>query len=308
MATGDYKLLKQNASGGYDEENLTPATAFNKAFGTAADTIAQGNDSRLSDARDWTASEVSQAEAEAGTGTITRKWTAQRVAQAIAALVVGGGLDLNELVKYQEGGWGASIGDPVSPYLSSWGILSMPNVVANSITRGVLNGEIAVWVKTSAISGNDAYIAIPYNSIKMDALPTFSCRFYFTDSNASILLGLSSHVPGSGYSINRPIIGLKILNSDSNFFFVTGYGSGTTLTDTGVVKSTGFLTLVVNVVSTAQVDFYLYDKEYTLLASATHTTNLPISTQAFYFTNEIVNTTGMVRTLYLLHSKIIIKS
>lgn len=43
------------------------------------------NDSRLTDAREWTASTVTQAEAEAGTATTRRAWTAQRVFQAIAA-------------------------------------------------------------------------------------------------------------------------------------------------------------------------------------------------------------------------------
>lgn len=42
-------------------------------------------DSRLTNAREWTASTVSQAEAEAGTATTRRAWTAQRVFQAIAA-------------------------------------------------------------------------------------------------------------------------------------------------------------------------------------------------------------------------------
>ena len=42
-------------------------------------------DSRLSDAREWTATEVSQTEAEAGTATIPRKWTALRVWQAVLA-------------------------------------------------------------------------------------------------------------------------------------------------------------------------------------------------------------------------------
>jgi len=42
-------------------------------------------DSRLTDAREWTASVVTQAEAEAGTSTTSRKWTAQRVRQAIVA-------------------------------------------------------------------------------------------------------------------------------------------------------------------------------------------------------------------------------
>jgi len=43
------------------------------------------NDSRLTDAREWTASTVTQAEAEAGIATTRRAWTAQRVFQAIAA-------------------------------------------------------------------------------------------------------------------------------------------------------------------------------------------------------------------------------
>lgn len=45
----------------------------------------EDNDPRLSDAREWVASEVSQAEAEAGTATTARKWTAQRVWQAAIA-------------------------------------------------------------------------------------------------------------------------------------------------------------------------------------------------------------------------------
>jgi len=42
-------------------------------------------DSRLTDAREWTADTVSQAEAEAGTATTRRAWTAQRVRQAAVA-------------------------------------------------------------------------------------------------------------------------------------------------------------------------------------------------------------------------------
>ena len=67
------------------ENTFTKNTAFNKNFGTAADTVTQGNDSRLSNSREWTASTVSQAEAEAGTATTRRAFTAQRVFQAIVA-------------------------------------------------------------------------------------------------------------------------------------------------------------------------------------------------------------------------------
>ena len=52
-----------------------------------ADTAVQGNDTRLSNSREWTASTVSQTEAEAGTATTRRAWTAQRVRQAAEAVV-----------------------------------------------------------------------------------------------------------------------------------------------------------------------------------------------------------------------------
>lgn len=53
------------------------------SYGTTAGTAAQGDDSRLSNAREWSAGTVSQAEAEAGTATTRLAWTAQRVRQAI---------------------------------------------------------------------------------------------------------------------------------------------------------------------------------------------------------------------------------
>lgn len=53
--------------------------------GSTAGTVCAGDDSRLSDSREWTASTISQAEAEAGTSTTRRAFTAQRVFQAIAA-------------------------------------------------------------------------------------------------------------------------------------------------------------------------------------------------------------------------------
>lgn len=43
------------------------------------------NDARLTDAREWSASTVTQAEAEAGTATTRRAWTAQRIKQAFSA-------------------------------------------------------------------------------------------------------------------------------------------------------------------------------------------------------------------------------
>jgi hypothetical protein len=47
------------------------------------------SDARLGDAREWTAATIEQAEAETGTATTRRAWTAQRVRQAIAAWWTG---------------------------------------------------------------------------------------------------------------------------------------------------------------------------------------------------------------------------
>jgi hypothetical protein len=59
------------------------------AFGSSAGQVCQGNDSRLSDSREWSADTISQAEAEAGTGTTRRAFTAIRVFQAVAAWWAG---------------------------------------------------------------------------------------------------------------------------------------------------------------------------------------------------------------------------
>lgn len=75
--------------------NVDDTSDANKPVSTATQTALNGkvdtSDSRLTNAREWTASTVSQAEAEAGTATTRRAWTAQRVRQAIQALAIGEG-------------------------------------------------------------------------------------------------------------------------------------------------------------------------------------------------------------------------
>ena len=67
----------------------TRITALVQAIGADIKALYSGkvgtDDARLTDAREWSATTVSQAEAEAGIATTRRAWTAQRVAQAIAA-------------------------------------------------------------------------------------------------------------------------------------------------------------------------------------------------------------------------------
>lgn len=57
----------------------------NRPLGSGAGQVCEGNDPRLSNAREWIADIVPQAEAEAGTSSTARKWTAQRVRQAVIA-------------------------------------------------------------------------------------------------------------------------------------------------------------------------------------------------------------------------------
>ncbi len=67
----------------------TRITALVQAIGADIKALYSGkvgtSDARLTDAREWTASTVTQTEAETGTATARRAWTAQRVFQAIAA-------------------------------------------------------------------------------------------------------------------------------------------------------------------------------------------------------------------------------
>lgn len=75
------QLAGRDAGAGLVDDGRT----VNVEFGDQAGTATEGNDPRLSDGRDWNADIVPQAEAEAGTSDTPRKWTAQRVRQAVNA-------------------------------------------------------------------------------------------------------------------------------------------------------------------------------------------------------------------------------
>ncbi|MGB3900444.1 MAG: hypothetical protein WA973_18055 [Mesorhizobium sp.] len=91
----DIALVAGNLQAGRKYEVVYSSTANSGAgawvlvappIGTTAGTVPAGDDARLSDEREWTAATVSQAEAEAGTATTRRAWTAERVGQAVKAL------------------------------------------------------------------------------------------------------------------------------------------------------------------------------------------------------------------------------
>lgn len=80
VSAGTYRSVTVDAKG-----RVTAGTNPTTLAGYGITDAVGSGDSRLTDAREWTASTVSQAEAEAGTATTRRAWTAQRVFQAIAA-------------------------------------------------------------------------------------------------------------------------------------------------------------------------------------------------------------------------------
>lgn len=104
ITAGDYGQVIVNADGTWSVD-ITPAdigasavghthSASEIASGTLSDLRLSGNvvltaDARLSDAREWSAGTISQADAEAGVSTARQAFTALRVFQAIAAWWAG---------------------------------------------------------------------------------------------------------------------------------------------------------------------------------------------------------------------------
>lgn len=70
-------------------DGIQAGAQVNRPLGSGAGQVCEGNDPRLSNAREWIADIVPQSEAEAGTSVTPRKWTAQRVHQAFNKYGVG---------------------------------------------------------------------------------------------------------------------------------------------------------------------------------------------------------------------------
>lgn len=82
---GAVTLTKGDVGLGSVDNTSDADKPISTAVSVALSDKVDNSDARLTNAREWTASTVSQAEAEAGTATTRRAWTAQRVRQAITA-------------------------------------------------------------------------------------------------------------------------------------------------------------------------------------------------------------------------------
>lgn len=143
----------------------TDATAYaTAAQGAKADTAVQPagltgyvqtGDARLSDSREWSAATIDQAEAEAGTATTRRAFTAQRVFQAVAAwwaasaaktkldgIAAGAEVNVNA-------DWNASSGDAQ--------ILNKPTIPSLSDATPQAPGTAAAGTASSAARGDHVH-------------------------------------------------------------------------------------------------------------------------------------------------------
>lgn len=104
------QVLMKSSPGDFDV-NWTSLTLYHingagdaagKNVGTGPNDVAAANDSRLSDQREWIAETVTQQEAEQGTATIRRAWTAERIFQAIAAWWAGVNIAISKISGLQD--------------------------------------------------------------------------------------------------------------------------------------------------------------------------------------------------------------
>lgn len=125
--SGD-ELLEVEQGGNSRKATISDLVA--PLVGTTAGTVAAGDDSRFTDEREWSADTVGQSEAEAGSATTRRAWTAQRVRQAIVA-GIGAAL----------AGMGDTRGQILRRGASAWEVLSLGGT--GTLLRS--NGSDAAW-------------------------------------------------------------------------------------------------------------------------------------------------------------------
>lgn len=201
------------------ESTFSKNTAFNKNFGTASDTVTQGNDSRLSDSREWTADTVSQEEAEAGTATTRRAWTSERVKQAVIAHAGEGDIDSAYVyIAYADADDGTGFTltfDSSKDYIA---ILSTDTEIASPAV-GDFTG---LWKKYKGEPGQDGIAIIGLSSAGVTATPV-DVSDGMTDTwdlgeeyTGGILFVESAFIPPDEYTIDGTEITLDFETPDTS--------------------------------------------------------------------------------------------
>ena len=203
-------------------------------------------DYRLSDAREWTATEVSQAEAEAGTTTVPRKWSALRVWQAVLAssltglnLTVGTAVTATDTVLVAIGKLQKQITDAASNLAGSvratvlTGYVSGSNVVlASTDTVLAAFGKVQAQITALATSKLDSNA----NAVSADKLATArTINGVAFDGTANITVADSTKLPLTGGTLTGTLTGRRgVFTGTGNDYHlggleVRGNGTGNTV-------------------------------------------------------------------------------
>lgn len=159
---------------GADTFTKRPISANIKSFLDAADNAAARATLELAT--------VAQAEAEAGTATTTRAWTAERVKQAIAALSVGGSGQTWQNVGASRAlttTYTNSTGRPIQVYVSTThptASSAVSGMVVNGVTIGTINNNLS---GTNIVAPHSAIVppGATYAIIAVTGSPTINSWF-----------------------------------------------------------------------------------------------------------------------------------
>jgi hypothetical protein len=153
-------------------------------YGTTSTTACRGSDSRLSDSREWTAATITQAEAEAGTATTRRAFTAQRVFQAIAAWWAASA-SKTKLDGIATGATANATDAQLRDRSTHTGTQPLSSLSQSSATTN----QVATWNGTAWVAANVSATSIAWSSVT--STPTTLAGYGITDAASS------THVHGN---------------------------------------------------------------------------------------------------------------
>jgi hypothetical protein len=146
-------------------------------------------DARLSDAREWTAATVTQSEAETGTATTRRAWTAERVRQAIVAWWNG----LNK------SGIDTRTSFPNADVTAATSSATANTLVRRSVLGGVaFSASTGVCISAAASGSPDTISASAGGSgIAVNATSTTNVAIRGVSASSTGIAGISTNATGS---------------------------------------------------------------------------------------------------------------
>jgi len=198
---------------GWDGD-ATGAPSRNAVFDkiSAMDTAISGKQATLSI--------PTQAEAEAGVATTARAFTAQRVAQAIAALAPGGG--------------GGSVSDV--PFAGSWDSVTTIPPSKNAVYDKITAMDVAISSNASSLAGKQAALSTVVQ-VEAEAGVATTDRIWTALRVKQAILALS---PGGGSTV---VLHRRVTTTNANDVQIIAYGASADIAAITVVKSSNGVTL-----------------------------------------------------------------